>query len=109
MKLKTLFSMAGMSFLAVAALPAQLTAQGGSATQEHSGEPHHYKLADLGVVGPAPGQPIHITNNGLISGGAADKNSEHATLWYRRLKLDISTPGLGGMNSIAFGVNHWAQ
>jgi hypothetical protein len=58
MKLKTLFSMAGMSFLAVAALPAQLVAQGGSATPERNGGPHHYSLTDLGVVGPIPGQPI---------------------------------------------------
>jgi uncharacterized membrane protein len=109
MKLKSLFSMAGMSFLAVAALPAQLTAQVAAATPAQSGGPSHYNLTDLGPVGPPPGQPEHLTNNGFISGGAADNNAEHAVLWYRRWKLDIGTPGLGGANSIAFGVNQWAQ
>jgi uncharacterized membrane protein len=109
MKLKTLFSMAGMSLLAVGALPVQLTAQAGSATPEHSGEPHHYKLTDLGVVGPTPGQPFHIAADAIISGSAGVKNAEHAFLWYRRLSLDIGTRGLGGANSISYGVNRWAQ
>jgi probable HAF family extracellular repeat protein len=109
MKLKALFSVAGVSLFTMAAMPAQLAAQGGIATPEHSVGPHHYNLTDLGVVGPTPGQPIHITNNGFISGGAANDNTEHATLWYKRWKLDIGVPGLGGANSTAFGVNQWAQ
>ena len=96
MKLKTLFSMAGVSLLAVAALPAQLAGQVAAATPAHSGGPHHYNLTDLGVVGPIPGQPFHIADNGLISGSAAVNNAEHAFLWYRRLRLDIGTPGTRG-------------
>jgi uncharacterized membrane protein len=30
-------------------------------------------------------------------------------LWYRRLSLDIGTRGLGGANSISYGVNRWGQ
>jgi probable HAF family extracellular repeat protein len=109
MKLKTLFSMAGISFLAVAALPAQLTAQGGSATSERNGGPTHYNLTDLGVVGPPPGQPFHLTDNSLITGSEAVGNAEHAILQYRRLTLDIGARGLGGANSVSFGINRWAQ
>jgi probable HAF family extracellular repeat protein len=109
MKLTTLFSMAGISFLAVAALPTQLPAQGGSATSERNGGPTHFNLTDLGVVGPPPGQPFHLTDNGLITGSEAVGNAEHAILQYRRLTLDIGARGLGGANSVSFGMNRWAQ
>jgi uncharacterized membrane protein len=109
MKLKALFSMAGVSLFTMAAMPAQLAAQGGLVTPEQSGGPHHYNLTDLGVVGPLPGQPFHITDDGIISGSAGVKNAEHAFLWYRRLSLDIGARGLGGANSISYGVNRWAQ
>ncbi len=109
MKRKTLFSVAGVSLLAAAALPAQLAGQVAAATPAHSGGPSHYNLTDLGVVGPIPGQPFHIADNGLIAGSAAVNNAEHAFLWYRRLSLDIGTQGLGGANSIAYGVNRWGQ
>jgi probable HAF family extracellular repeat protein len=33
----------------------------------------------------------------------------HAVLWFEGQKLDIGTPGLGGPNSAAFGVNRFAQ
>lgn len=109
MKLKTMFSMAGVSLLAVAALPSQLNGQIAAATPEHSGGPSHYNLTDLGVVGPIPGQPFHIADDGLIAGSAVVNNAEHAFLWYRRLSLDIGTRGLGGANSVAYGVNRWGQ
>jgi uncharacterized membrane protein len=109
MKLKTLFSMAGVSLLTAAGMPVQLTAQGGSAAAERNEGPPHYKLTDLGVVGPSPGQPFHITDDGVTAGSAAVNNAEHAMLWYRRLSLDIATRGLGGQNSISYGVNNWAQ
>src|SRR6201996_242542 len=83
MKLEVRFSIAGLSLLAVATMPAQLVAQAESATA-----PPHYKLTDLGVVGPNPGQPLQISNDGIIAGSAAVNNAEHAMLWYRRLSLD---------------------
>ena len=33
----------------------------------------------------------------------------HAVLWYKGRKIDIGTPGLGGPNSAAFGVNEFGQ
>jgi hypothetical protein len=103
MRRTPMFSMAALSLLAATALPVQ------AAAQDESAVPRHYRIQDLGPVGPPPGQPEHLTNNGVISGGAADNNAEHAVLWYKRWKLDIGVPGLGGANSIAFGVNQWAQ
>src|SRR6476620_2150079 len=66
-----------------------------------------YTLTDLGEVGA--GGPYYIASNGLISGSASAAGSAHATLWYKRFKLDIGVPGLGGPNSVAFGVNAFAQ
>lgn len=71
-------------------------------------ESPRYTLTDLGPAGA--GGPYYISPNGLISGsGPADDGSGHATLWYKRLSLDIGVPGLGGRNSVAFGVNSAGQ
>jgi probable HAF family extracellular repeat protein len=69
-------------------------------------QPPRYTVKDLGAVGGPPGQPYFITNNGLVSGAAAlPDGTMHFALWYNGLKMDIGTPGLGGQNSAAFGVN----
>ncbi len=70
-----------------------------------------YAVTDLGAVGGPPGQSSFITNNGLVSGAAAVNTAMHAVLWYKGLKMamDIGTPGLGGPNSLAFGVNERGQ
>lgn len=109
MKRKPNFLTASISFLAVLAMPAQLIAHAQSATPEQRGATPHYRLTDLGVVGPTPGQPFHISDDGIISGSAQVHNAEHAFLWYRRLSLDIGARGLGGSNSISYGVNRWGQ
>jgi probable HAF family extracellular repeat protein len=68
-----------------------------------------YTLTDLGALGPT-GQPYSIANNGLIGGTAALSGAtEHAVLFYKGLKGDLATPGLGGQNSIAFGANERGQ
>jgi hypothetical protein len=61
MKLKTLFSIAGVGLLALAALPVQLAGQVDAASPEHGGGPPHYNLTDLGVVGPVPGHSTSPT------------------------------------------------
>jgi probable HAF family extracellular repeat protein len=69
-----------------------------------------YKVTDLGPVGGSPGSPNFITNNGLVGGAAASANgSMHLALWYKGVKLNIGTPGLGGPNSAGFGVNERGQ
>jgi probable HAF family extracellular repeat protein len=69
-------------------------------------------------VGNTIGQPFFVNNSSLVSGAApvAD-TSVHAVLWYQGVKIDIGTPGLagldgiayGGDNSAAFGVNERGQ
>jgi len=68
-----------------------------------------YTLTDLGALGPN-GQPFVITNNGLIAGSATLGGGVlHSVLWYKGLRGDIGTPGLGGQNSVAYGVNEMGQ
>src|SRR6202012_3053921 len=104
MKLKTMFSMAGVSLLAVAALPSQLNGQIAAATPEQSGGPSHYNLTDLGVVGPIPGQPFHIADDGLIAGSAAVNNADLVLLCYPRVRLDIGILEIRDANSVPCGV-----
>jgi probable HAF family extracellular repeat protein len=107
MKPTSLFSMAAVSVMTAVALATSAAAQDESAG--HKGEPSGYTLTDLGPVGPSPGQAFHITDNGLISGSAAYNGKEQATLWYQRLEVDFGRRGLGGGNSVSFGINRLAQ
>ena len=77
-----------------------------------------YTVVDLGPVGPSssPGQPYAVSDNGLVSGETVIANPNnpgawvaHAVLWKQGIIKDISSPGLGGPNSAAFGVNIWGQ
>ncbi len=80
--------------------------------------PAHYKVVDLGPVGPSTSaaQPYNITGNGLISGEIVVPNPRNSTesisqavLWEgTKLKI-ISNPGLGGPNTVAYSVNAWEQ
>ncbi len=64
-----------------------------------------YSLTDLGSLGPG-GSLIHINRIGLIAGALTAANgTDHATLWYKKRVIDISKPGLGGANSIAYATN----
>ena len=77
-----------------------------------------YTVVDLGPVGPSssPGQPYTVSGNGLVSGETVLANPSnsgewvsHAVLWEETSLKDISSPGLGGPNSAAYGVNIWGQ
>jgi probable HAF family extracellular repeat protein len=68
-----------------------------------------YTVTDLGPVGPAPGQPFFVAPNGLIAGTVATNGPTNAMLWYKKLKLNIAKPGLGGANSVAFAVDGAGQ
>jgi probable HAF family extracellular repeat protein len=75
-----------------------------------------YTVVDLGRVGPSSseGQPFVISANGLVSGEIVLANPDnsalwvsHAVLWDRTSMIDIGRHGLGGPNSVAYGVNRW--
>lgn len=111
MRFRMLFATA--SLLAAFAPQLQSFAQTQAASSQDESRNLHYTVTDLGIVGGPPGQPFHITNNDIISGSAAvasgTKQAEQAVLWFRGWKLNIGTPGLGGKNSVSFGVNQWGQ
>src|ERR1041385_3401868 len=64
-----------------------------------------YSLTDLGPLGLG-GSVVHINRTGLIAGAlTAPDNTDHASLWYKKRVFDISRPGLGGKNSVAYATN----
>lgn len=68
-----------------------------------------YTLVDLGVVGPAGG-PNHITNNDVSVGSVQGSDgNDHAVIYFDQHIIDISKPGLGGANSLAYGNNAWSE
>jgi hypothetical protein len=87
----------GLSSVAALVMPMQLAAQG------HNPRHPHYTVVDLGPI-----QATFVANNGLVTGLTPDF-PQHAVIWYRGLIADLSTPGLGGPNSGAFGVNQRVQ
>lgn len=98
------------ALFAALAMPAQITAQEQSATQEENADHVRYSIIDLGAVGNPPGQPYVLNKDGLIAGAAAiPDGAMHAFVWYKRLKVNIGAPGLGGPNSAAFGINENGQ
>ncbi|HEX4749304.1 MAG TPA: hypothetical protein VH302_07140 [Bryobacteraceae bacterium] len=104
MKASILNGIAEAALCAALAMSTQITAQAQSAAQEENSEQVRYTIIDLGNVGP-DGQPLQITNNGLVAGATAVGSALHAALWYHGRMLDLGTPGLKGQNSEAFGVN----
>ena len=53
---------------------------------------------------------LNIARNGLVAGAVQQPdNTDHAVLFYGRQRVDISTPGIGGKNSLAYGVNIFGQ
>jgi probable HAF family extracellular repeat protein len=69
-----------------------------------------YSVLDLGPLGGSPGQPNFISNNGLIAGATVGANNQsHAAVWFMGFKIDLATPGLGGLNSTANSVNDKGQ
>jgi probable HAF family extracellular repeat protein len=85
------------------------TVAGAISTHAQPTDSPRYTVTDLGPVGA--GQPFALTDNGLVSGEItiADPPVSHAVLWKQGKMKDISSPGLGGPNSAAFGVNLWGQ
>jgi len=109
MKSRAFTWITAMTLFTALAGPARLAAQKESAAENEKTDVR-YTITDLGPVGGTPGQPYSIANNGLVSVAAANPDGTmHAALWYKGSITDIGTPGLGGPNSAAFGVNERGQ
>lgn len=85
----------------------------GPAWPQQQPAPTRYSITDLGPVGPAPGQPFVVNANGFVSGqvilAEGPSSVSHAVVWHKGSMKDMNSPGLGGANSAAFGVNIWEQ
>ena len=83
---------------------------GSTWAQEQKGQPVHYTVTDLGLVGPSPG-PLVITNDGLIAESIPVSNAWHAAISFLgQTPIDLAkNGGLGGPNSGTFGVTEFGQ
>jgi len=101
MKSRFLLTTSWLSLLAL--LPAAL----GPAAHAQAFKPPKYSVIDLGALsGGSFSLAIGANENGVVVGASvlAD-GTENAVLWYGRSITDIGTPGLGGPNSEAYGIN----
>ena len=105
MKTRLLLTTLGLSLMAFLVTPIQLAAQG------HNPRHPHYTVIDLGPMNDtAFSQATFVANNGVITGLTSTPDfTQHAVVWYKGLITDLGTPGLGGPNSGAFGVNERVQ
>ncbi|HEY3837525.1 MAG TPA: hypothetical protein VGL72_13175 [Bryobacteraceae bacterium] len=63
-----------------------------------------YSVTDLGMVGPSPGQPLAVSNNGLVAGTIVTPSGfPNAVVWSPTGVM--TNLGSAGLNSIAFGIN----
>ena len=87
----------------------------GTAPGHRSYRPVHYHITDLGTLGGPFSEATSVASDGLISGAATLANgTQHATLWFKGLKLDLGTPGFDAknsakLNSTGFTTNDFAQ
>jgi len=109
MKFRMLTWITAMTIFAALAMPVRIVAQ--EQEQQKAERPPHYAVTDLGTLpGGTFSQGTFVNNNGVVSGLAtAPDGTQHAVLWQKGLITDIGTPGLGGPNSGAFGVNERGQ
>ncbi len=105
MKSRLVCTASWLDLLSLLVMPVPLAAQ------VQAPKPARYTVTDLGTLpGGAFSQAIGVSRNGLANGASAlVDGTQHAVLWYRGSITDIGTPGLGGPNSGAFGVNERGQ
>jgi probable HAF family extracellular repeat protein len=85
---------------------APMSSRGGQGNSSPGNYTTRYTIRDLGVIGRAPAQPYGMSDNHLIAGGVlTDTGAAHAVVWRKGKLTDIGAPGLGGINSLATGVN----
>jgi probable HAF family extracellular repeat protein len=71
-------------------------------------QPPRYIVSDLGTLpGGKLSQPAVVENSGLVTGFAATQaGAQHAVIWAGGRIIDLAAAGgLGGINSLAFGID----
>lgn len=110
MKTRLLFSMLVAGLLSALTIPFfGCGGAGGGAPirgQEHASRPATYTVTDLGMLpGGTFSAAEYISNDGVIVGSSTDVDgNSHSVMWAAGQILDLSSPGLGGPNSGAFGL-----
>ena len=96
--------------LVLVALPIHLTGQQQSVEQQQLTHTR-YVVTDLGTLQDGPASFAFGLNDSSVINGASilTDGTFHAALWHRKFMVDLATPGLGGLNSEAFGVNERGQ
>lgn len=107
MKCKMLAWIVVLSSISLSIIPIRLVAQDELAIQKQKPISVQYKITDLGTLaGGTFSQPLSINRHGVVAGSSTNSDgSQNAILWFKGKMADIGTPGLGGANSISFGVN----
>ena len=103
MKSRLLLTVSLLGLLALLAMPVGLAAQAPTLVR--------YTVTDLGTLPEGPfSLAISVSDHDLVVGasGLAD-GTQHAVVWDRGSIMDIGSPGLGGPNSEAYGVNERGQ
>ena len=105
--LETIACRAAFLGLALASSGSTFWAQEPRDSSEHL----RYAVRDLGPLSDGSfSLATGVSRLGLINGSAAlPDGAQHAVIWNRKSLVDLSTPGLGGPNSGAFGVNDYGQ
>lgn len=111
MKSLSLNSICAAGVLVILAMPLRLAAQSQLGAPEQGSTTARYTIIDLGTLqGGTFSQPFSITRNGIVAGSSTNSGgSQNAVLWFQGKMYDIGSPGLGGANSIAFGLNDSGQ
>lgn len=99
--------MVTVSLLAELAMPVRPAAQSQPRTPAQGSTTPRYVITDLGTLkGGTFSQPLSINRHGIVAGSSTNSGgAQNAVLWFKGNMVDIGTPGLGGANSIAFGIN----
>jgi predicted aspartyl protease len=96
MKITVLLPMAAVSLVVALAIPTQIFAQDQTTQAQADLQKHRDTITDPGSVCAAPGQPLHITSDGLISGNAAASGGDSPAQKAQAVSVSLGVLGVYG-------------